>query len=499
MNKPTDLRVNRSIETLNRLRLVGAEFAKREDQVTKDFRARRYALTRKQQDAVAKAEARHAAQVAELESRIQHDEERIRAFHLRRSARIDRAQGTGIQLLQTGGRAAKERWLSDLQLKHLNAKKKLPQDMKLAEELFARYAAQLGEQRNVLVGLRRSAGNAFDGYSAFQKLLQHEEAKKPESVEESYGKLSGQLQEQLQSAASQLAAFRRFSIPRIFSVLPLPLLLTLLVSVGGVALFMTRNQPMQMGIAGAATLAVLVVVFLLHRVGYRQSKTAAEALARTLDEVRTTYDTCGVAVTGGHAQKQVELQDGYDRLKEEIAKHWEWADDIEEDFAKTNRSKIQSQVPRLRARNEKLEAPKLQFVRSEHAARMQVVEKQSAERLRQMNETQSAELAVVNSEEAAKWAEMEADWQQQIVPIYRDIEELNSAVRVRFPAWNSQIADGWTPPIEFSPAVKFAQFDVDLSARADAIPKDKRLALPGPSRVSIPLSLAFPEQGSLLF
>ncbi len=491
--------MDRSLEALNRLRLAGADFAKREDQIIKDFRARRYALTRKQQEVTGKAEARHAALVADVEARTQRDEERARDFHLRRSARIDRGQASGIQYLQTGARAAKERWLSDLQLKHLNAKKKLPQDMKSAEELFAGYAAELGEQRNVLLGLRRSADKAFDGYGSFKSLLKRDEGRTPEPTRESYGKLAAQLQEELQFASEQLAAFRRLSIPRFFRALPLPVLLMLLVCVGGVAVFMLRSQPVQMGIAGAVSLLVLVGLIVLHRIGYGQSKASAEALAKALDQVRTTYDVCGVAVTGGHAQRQMELQEGYDQIKEEIAKHWEWADDIEEDFARTKREKIQKQVPRLRERNAKLEAPKLLLVQSQRASRMQTVEAESAGRLCQMKELYDAEVAALDAEEEEKWADIVADWERQIVPIYRDIEELNIATSERFPAWNTQVADAWKAPVEFSPAVKFAQLDVDLSTRAEAIPKDKRLALPASPRVSIPLSLAFPEQGSLLF
>ena len=499
VNKPMDLRVDRSNEALNRLRLVGADFAKREDVLTKDFRARRYAMGKKQQEATAKAEARRAALVAEVQEHTERAEERVRGFHARRTARIERAQSRGIAHLQSGARGAKERWLGDLQMKQLNAKKQLPLDVEAAGELYAGFAAELGETRKTLIGLGRSAGSAFAGYGAFQKMLAHDESKKPESVEESYGKLSGQLMQQLATTGEQLAAFRGYLLPRIFSALPLPVLLTLLVCGGAVALFLTRSNPTQMGMAGAATVAVLVVAMVLHRVGYTQSRAAAETFAATLEGARTTYDTCGVAVTTGHTQKLAQLQEGYLKLKAEVAEHWEWADDIEEDFAKTNRDKIQKQVPRLRAANERLQAPKLQRVRAEHDAKMQAYEAESADRTRQLGEKHAAELAAVNSEEAVKWAELEADWQREVVPIYADIAAMNAATNERFPAWSAQLASGWTPPREFSPAVKFGQLVVDFTTRAEAMPKDKRLPLPGDSRVSIPLSLAFPEQGSLLF
>src|SRR5262249_3630092 len=43
------------------------------------------------------------------------------------------------------------------------------------------------------------------------------------------------------------------------------------------------------------------------------------------------------------------------------------------------------------------------------------------------------------------------------------------------------------------------QLDVDVDKLCEVVPKDKRLALPGPSQFSLPLLLTYPQQGSILF
>ena len=64
------------------------------------------------------------------------------------------------------------------------------------------------------------------------------------------------------------------------------------------------------------------------------------------------------------------------------------------------------------------------------------------------------------------------------------------------PPWSEAYAEAWQPPTAFPSATEFARLEVDIAAQA---PKDPRLALPGPAQLSIPLSLRYPERGSLLF
>ena len=53
-------------------------------------------------------------------------------------------------------------------------------------------------------------------------------------------------------------------------------------------------------------------------------------------------------------------------------------------------------------------------------------------------------------------------------------------------------------PIIHGHRAKFGALNVEVKALAGAVPKDPRLALPGPADFSLPLALSFPRDGSLL-
>jgi hypothetical protein len=96
----------------------------------------------------------------------------------------------------------------------------------------------------------------------------------------------------------------------------------------------------------------------------------------------------------------------------------------------------------------------------------------------------------------ARWDELESGWKQEITPLYQAINEMNEVMTPRFPAWTESVVESWKAPSEFTSITKFAHLDLNI---AEGAPKDPRLALPGSAQVSIPLALAYPEQGSILF
>jgi DNA segregation ATPase FtsK/SpoIIIE-like protein len=99
----------------------------------------------------------------------------------------------------------------------------------------------------------------------------------------------------------------------------------------------------------------------------------------------------------------------------------------------------------------------------------------------------------------AQWQKLEAEWKSTIQPIYAGIGSANELARRLFPPWEPGVLESWAPPAQFAAAAKFAQMEVEVEKLAETTIKDKRLALPGPSRFTVPLCLSYPEQGSILF
>ncbi|RYY91869.1 MAG: ATP-binding protein, partial [Chitinophagaceae bacterium] len=138
----------------------------------------------------------------------------------------------------------------------------------------------------------------------------------------------------------------------------------------------------------------------------------------------------------------------------------------------------------------------LKRAENEHTARVAAAnarveaERAALEAARQSAVSAGAEL------EATLGAELEQDWQQKVLPLWQEIQRLNETAGVSSPEWSRQSVEAWTPSPAFIPAIQFGRVEVDLSAAG--VPADPRFALPDPPKVSVPLSLTFPEQGSLV-
>src|SRR5690348_15604148 len=99
-----DLRITRSLELAASLKQTLAEYAKKEDQLTRDIGGKRYATNRKYRDIVEQIKTKLAADLLEEESRFQEEENRVvKRFEGRRS-RSQRAHDTRLRTLPNDAR-----------------------------------------------------------------------------------------------------------------------------------------------------------------------------------------------------------------------------------------------------------------------------------------------------------------------------------------------------------------------------------------------------------
>ncbi len=501
VNSDIDLRVTRSLDLFGKLKLTAAEFAQREEQLTRDLNIRRSALNRRNREALAALETRLAAQVAETEEGVTAEETRVRAFHEERRMGIQQKHTNSMQKLKTRAQHEKEKYLTGLQMRHFRAEKALPVDLKAEDGNFAEFVARLGEQRTAHGKLEQRAWNAFGGCSSFQKMLRSERtapAGGPIGTGDHQASLT-ELKSQLAVAEEKLGQFRRFALPRLFSYAPLPAVLPILAVVGLIVWLVLRANPDAPMIAGGATLVAIILVVLIHRIGLSQSKATASELAGALGMAVRAHDASAAEATAHHAAERQRLQEEHDALAQGIQEEWNRADDLEREFAAARREKLRQQLPGAFARNEQMLAPKITTLAEGRTAALGEIQSASDTRRTTLSEAHAADLAAFAADEAARWGALEADWQREILPVHAAIEEIKAGTEGRFPAWDSEMVEAWKAPTAFAPAVKFGALELDLTQAASPGPKDPRLGLPGGPRVSIPLALSFPAEGSLLF
>ena len=116
-----------------------------------------------------------------------------------------------------------------------------------------------------------------------------------------------------------------------------------------------------------------------------------------------------------------------------------------------------------------------------------------------LDQKRDAEMATLKAEEDEKWDALIRQWSTETGAVYDGAAAMATASEKRFSPWNDDLSESWTPSKSFSPDTQYARLNLDLTKSPDLLPSDERLALPGPPQLSLPLGLAFPDEGSLLF
>ena len=95
------------------------------------------------------------------------------------------------------------------------------------------------------------------------------------------------------------------------------------------------------------------------------------------------------------------------------------------------------------------------------------------------------------------WSNLIKNWTEGMARVDQTVREVREEAERRFLEWSRPELDGWKPPIEVPPGMRFGAFDVDLSHFPNGMPVDPRLKSV-PTHFQLPALLPFPIQGSVL-
>ncbi len=497
MSSGIDLRVSRSLELLGNLKGTVAHFAKREAQLVRHLGRRRHAAGRQLEEEIAAAEATCSAQTAQTDKYFQQEADRLKAIYEKRRARVRRFCETTLRNLPARAQQAKGRWLGDLQMKNYHAQRKLAADLAAADRAQPGFIVNLEEQRKTYLRLQRQARKDFGGYWTLSRLLSK---RRVPPAAETGNHPSDDLRVYLETAETHLTQFEVFRLPRFFRYAPLPIFF-LLVAVGdGLLLWRLGLNVGTYALAGGFAVA-FVVIWIIHYLGLRECKPTARIIAGSLLEARRIIAASDPdpALAERHAEDCRLIQEEYDRTHAEIQQQWARSGEIEAEIEYNVRKKIETKEPRISGKINAILHQKLQRLESDRAGWLERFQADAAALKQQLTETRTAEMQSFAAEDQAQWDELEADWKRDLFPLYGAIHAMNAEASAKFPAWDAALVEAWTAPVKFISVAKFAHLDLNLAKQPEDIPKDPRLALPGPANVSVPLALTLPHQGSLLF
>ncbi len=489
MSNP-NLSPSQTLALLAALQNTAAAFAQREEQLTRELSSRRSILHRRNREATEQTEARLQTLLEQNETARKTGEDHLHSLYERRRQRVARSGAAALRKLPLRARQTKERWLGDLQLRQFQNEKKLEADQKASDGSLAEFNQRLGEQLLVLRRLRQRASGAFAGYLSFQRLLRPTGQSGPLPADREAG-LRG-LQAALAASERELADFETRPLPRVFRYALPPVIFPLLAVA---ALVLPFVWPSGGVIAAAGLAALLVTLVVVHHLGFRRNQSLAAALAANLQRAALDHDATAAEARRQHERERGAAQQHYEQTRETVLEQWGRADEVGEEFEHAVREKVETQTPRIVARIDQLLPPKLARIAATHAAGAARFREEAGVRRQQFADQHAQEITSLTAEEITRWDSLAAEWKTAIAPLYEQLRDKTAQAAAHFPAWTDSFLGSWQTPAGFLSATKFAELHATLTAH----PHDPRLPLPGPAQLALPLALAYPQEGSLLF
>ncbi len=496
--------VEEALELARRLAGTVQEFAARETELNQEFRVKSV-RERMRQEAAASAElGRLTGQQTRLEEEFTAAMSAAESLYERRKTRITKARTTSKEqtLGRIEGKTGAQKY--ELQKKLMSAERAREQELTNAAATCEQFKNDLvGEERNLLK-LEKSARAAFRGYGRFRRQLKRAGKRTDADALTDGTNLVGEVRGLLKQGDAELQRFRWLPLPLFFRFLP-PWFLVLLCAAAAAPWGLGRMQvhflpsscPIETwavagGVAAAAILAA-------HFLGGMMSAAGAGKIASALGRARRLVDT-GFEMSDTWYQQEVgrigtEFEQGTASIDEGLKRA------LKENIAMKGsfRETIDEKTVRITKRNEEIHRAKIKRLEAGHSESAAGLREEIESRQVELARASSVAEAAVNAEHEAAWKKVEQEWRGRMGAIYASINEANAAAERTFPDWTKQMVQGWKPPAKFARAAKFGRLDADVEKLCETMPSDPRLALPGPATFSLPMQLAYPREGSVLF
>jgi DNA segregation ATPase FtsK/SpoIIIE, S-DNA-T family len=439
-----NLDIRRSVEVLERLKATVADFAKREEKMVRALEVRRSGIAWRYQSGTSGAEEGESAQLAEIESLFAERESHIHTVAGDRRGRVERRAARMLRSLPIRSREARGNWLAQLQMRLRQAETTRAEGLYAADVEAGTVAESLAAQGQRLATLKQGAMKSIAGFAKLSK-----QAAAPVSAP---GGAEGL---RLVTEAVDVAE-RKYS--------------------GG----------------GKGVGSRLSQLFGSEAKGTAQS--AGEAILHA-DRI---YEAVRQLDAETHQKARAAVDATFERTHADITDQWGRVDEVEQRFQTKGRAKIEKQAPRLLARIKERETSQTATLATARQHQLAATRNHFAAQRDEAVRRHETENQQWNAEQTQEWAALEQRWAAEILPVYAEIRAIQADARELCPDWADDWIEHWKPPTEFPPGAKFAALKIDVKILAGALPKDPRLKLPGPEEFLLPLSLAFPRQGSLL-
>ncbi|MCP5519761.1 MAG: ATP-binding protein [Verrucomicrobiales bacterium] len=490
-----------TVDLLRRLRATLADFAQRERAVEEVRRTQDGRLRERERAAAGRRDESTAAAIRQAEVACEAARERAEQRHAARAERIARAHQSAqrLQLKQVEEEESRRKF--EIQRDLLQTTRNRDGRLQAEEEAHRDHAARLADAEAGMSGVEARAADTLRGYPRLLRRLGGDGGGREVSLHPDPGQQLADCAALTDEAAAALRAVRRTFFPLLARVLPWWLLagVVVLLLAGGVWLAPELGwPPLDRRTAGLAAGAAVLGFGLLHVLGGQLAAGRVALLAERLGRCRDLHAACAAVAQQRHEGEQQSIRAEHDHRTQALNLAWEQAVDHAAEAAEEWRRRLDDQRRRALASNDRQRREILARIERECCLRTEALRREAQDLGRQWSDTQQAEVDRMAAAHTAGWRALLEDHARLFPGWEQQIESARTAVRTRFPAWDSPEWARWQPATEPVEAVRVGEVRVDLAGFCDALPADPRLAFGGSSRIGIPLLLSFPRQGSLL-
>lgn len=205
------------------------------------------------------------------------------------------------------------------------------------------------------------------------------------------------------------------------------------------------------------------------------------------------YEKCAAEMNASRDAAEAVIDAEFENEDARITADWERADEVAGKYRTAMLERLAKQIPACLARNERLLERNLLSLEKQKMEHIEEEISIPAAGQRQQILTQHGEtMAAIDAAAQRRWDDLQAEWNAKMPLLLAAIDEVAAASQ--FQPWSADYA----PSETFPSASRLGDLHIDLSREAAAIAKETSLSLAGHEQVRLPVSLAFPQEGSLL-
>ena len=493
-----NLHSDRALEIIDRLGRAVQDSSERVHAARRDAAAAISSEERQLEEAVAARREAQAAAMSQAELRVQESIKAAHGRHATRKARIRKARQSSRQhaLDRLEDKEWKKKFEIEKEMSQIDGT--LPEGLASVDTDRDNINLELTELHGKLVALDRAIHRGFRGFSRLADRPIPENTRLPTGTPK---ELIADANREIEETYQSLARLGDHVLPAIFRFLPLSILapIVILIYLALIPVFyLVEEHPVPYAMLATYLGCSLVFILALYYRCTKRLTPIADDVVDKFHALQLDYNTALARNQARHEHESARIEHQHDEELRQAKQRWSSVSDQAGSDRRTVLSLMDEKEERVVDSSEQLHKHKLERIEAQHTADVQQT-RDSCEAEVQLltldfNATRDTHQAECDSSIEA----IEAEWDNLAGESFQDIDALNTTADRLFPAWKPELWKDWAPLEGFPSAVKFGRLDVDIQAQTGLSDSELPFALPGSSKFSVPLSLTFPNQGSLL-